>query len=306
MTTILLTGIPGTGKTGLVEITQGLAREYREQSVLSISMADLVAKAAHEQNNTPSDRICFIDPELQTALRSGAISEAGRRLALQPGQHAIIDTPMTMYAHGGTVLDHIFTPRGISILDESRPLDYLVTVIEDPHVLAQRMQGLPYPSGISELLQWTVAEVNATSAASKQIGNTHPTRHLIIPRNHSDETLVKLISNHHPQVCYLVRPISHLRFNAADTPEQRDQKKVHRAQIQRFQERLQEYTIVIAPMELADTGVTAEEQQHTMHRDLRWFVAASDTVIAYFPGNYVGGGVKEKGGATIRPGKPVV
>lgn len=311
MKTILLTGSPGVGKTDLVRRTQELSRRYQERDVLSISMSGLVAEAAWDRFHTPAGRICYIDPEAQATLRYGAISEAARRLLLHSTQDTVIDTPMTMYVAGGSVLNHIFGSRDIEILDGSRPLDYLVTVLEDPHVIAQRLAGLPYPSDIPNILNWMASEVDSTLDAGHQINvrrrekGLSLSQHLVIPRNHSDETLTKLLSDAQPQVCYLVRPITHLRPSPQDHPEIAEQKKQARKRVRAFQDRLQEYAVVIAPMELADLGVTEPEKAHTVFRDKQWFVANAHLVIAYFPGEYVSEGAKEEIRAHLRMGKPV-
>ena len=312
MTTILLTGTPRTGKTGLVEVTQQLCRRYHEERVDSISMAELVAQAAYDRFRTPPERVCYIEPEMQTTLRYGAISEAGRRLLLSKSNHLIIDTPMTMYTANGLVLDHIFSSRDIDILHGSKAIDVIVTLLEDPNLLAQRLAGTHYPTKVSELLPWMNVEVQSTANARSQISarcqreSLPGPRHLVIPRRHSDETLVKLLDDAAAPVCYLVRPMSHLLPTAADSVETREQKKEARARINHFQERLQEYVIVIAPIELADLVVSEEEKAHTIFRDKQWFVAQSDMVIAYFPGDYVSEGSKEEMRANLRMGKPVV
>lgn len=312
MTTILLTGTPRSGKTSLVEVTQEFCRRYYEKRVLSISMADLVAEAAHDRFYTPPERVCYIEPEMQGTLRYGAISEAGRRLLLSKEEHIIVDTPMTMYVKNGLVLDQIFSSRDIDILHGSKPIDVMVTLLEDPYLLAQRLAGTPYPVDVSNLLDWMVAEVQNTANARDQISahcrkeDLPAPRHLIIPRHYSDETLAKLLNDSNPTVCYLARPMSHLFPARTDSAEIREQRKEARERIKHFQERLQEYAIVVAPIELADFGVSEEEKAHTVFRDKQWFVANSDLVIAYFPDDYASEGSKEEMRANLRMGKPVV
>ena len=80
MTTILLTGIPGSKKTDLVQITHALSDEYYEKNVGTLSFGRIVAEEAFRIFRTDAARIFELDFSHQRALRSYAIAKASYEL----------------------------------------------------------------------------------------------------------------------------------------------------------------------------------------------------------------------------------
>lgn len=304
MRTILLTGIPRVGKSSAIEQAVALSKKFYETSVHKISLGEIVADAAYKQWYTPSERVPFVDYQLQQILRQYGIAETKARcLSLPQNDKVIIDTPMTMFTHAGIIPDIIFTQDDISSLHHARSIDAIVTIIDNPEKVVERLQGTMYPASKEEILAWMVMEVKATETITPS--KTRP-RHIIIPRHNAEDTIVKLLHDEQPPICYLAGPITDLKEKEADSNDVKKQKCVDREKKNVFLKRLEEYAIVHSPIELADQGISYEEVVHTVHRDIHWFVRNADMTIAYFPGAYTSTGTMEEIRATLREGKPVI
>ncbi len=310
MTTILLTGVPKVGKTDLVEITKQLSQEYYEEPVSSISLSELYFQGANRLFNTPRESVHNIDLSHQLALRAYTISEASYLLNQESSGHIIIDAPVSMFQRGG-IHDSIFDADQINKLHRaSGGIDYVVTVIDDPLKLVEKLHK-PYPQDPNQILDWIASDVSISrilaSSCNIQNGQRMPTRHLVVPRGHSDETMVKLLNDSHPTVCYFGFPITHIKINSTDPESVKEEKSGYKRMITDFRERLQEYSVMIVPMEIQDSRVTDEkEAANTVHRDLHWFVRGSDLMLAYFPTDVESKGVFEEMRQANKLGKTVI
>lgn len=309
MVTILLTGIPSVGKTGLIDVTQSISEKYYEKSVESISLGDIVAEGAAKLWKTAKANVPKLDYEFQKALRWGAIPRAAFELGNIQEEHVIVDTPMTMFV--SNIPDGIFTHEDIAHLHAARSIDYFVTLIDDPNNVKDRLKGTPYPQDVDEVLSWMAMEVVTTANVYRYEHETSGNaaqlkRHLVIPRKHSDETLVKLLNDPDPPICYFSGPITHLKLLDSDSPKQRAEKIAAKKRMIAFRQRFQEYAVVVVPIEMADSGITNIEREHTVFRDMHWFVANADFTLAYFPGDYRSEGSFEEMRGTLRTGKPVI
>lgn len=279
---------------------------------------DLKHVADNWQRDTP------LEQPLRAILSSKTATEEEReRILLNLNQatdvHIIIDTPMTMYLFRGsddknTIPDIIFTQEDISRLHRAKTLDYVVTVIDDAYHVAERFKHSPYPENPSTILDWIAIEVNATRSVMpfkterKQGRRLQivPRRHLVVPREHSEETLAKLLNDEQPPIVYLAGPITHLKINDADTPEIRQKKEEARNAMAAFRDKLQEYAVVVTPMEMADGRITDKDIANTVFRDIHWFVENADATIAYFPTALHSTGTMEELRATLRFGKHAI
>lgn len=309
MVSILFTGIPRAGKTDLVQVTQELSRQQYETEVASISLGDIVAEGAKRLWGTTPEGVPLLDWSHQEALRWGAMPRAASQLwEIRDHTHVIVDTPMTMYTQNGIVPEAIFSADDIQQLNKAGGLDYVVTLIEDPNIVARRLANTRYPKSVEALLQWMAMEVSTTKRLYRQELSCESglRRHLVIPRDHSDETLVKLLNDPSPTICYGLHPITSLHVREGDSEAIRQQKRRDNERINTFRDQLQEYIVLISPIVLADIGATHAEREHTVYRDINWFVANSDFTIAFFPGEYESEGVKEEMRATLRTGKPAI
>ena len=298
MGTILLTGIPRVGKSGLADVTQKLSEEFYETPVHVVSLGGIIGEIAYGLWNTPPDRLPYLGYELQEALRKAAIPEAIDRLRKIPtGDHVIIDTPLTMFVQerGGRIPDGIFSQHDIVRLHEARTIDHAVSLIEAPHIMAERLADTPYPSTEDCILNWTSLEAALTQRNSPY---TNTPRTIVIPRAHSDGTLAKLLRDPTSPVCYFAGPITGMGPEAMQA-------------IEDFKSQMQEYTGVITPLVMTDKQVKdLHSKAHTVHRDIHWFVRYADMIVAYYPEDYPE--KKESQGtlaemyATARLGKPVI
>ncbi len=327
MVTILLTGIPGVGKTGLVETTQALSSEFYERTVQSISLGSLVAREAHGFWGSPPEGIARVDDTLQSALRGYAISETALQLSElgSSSRHVLIDTPLSLLIRGGFVPVNTFDAVHIAKLHKARGIDYVVTVIDDPNAVAERLRDSPYPTNSDELLKWMAQEVSIAKSVLPSLDGSLDTservRHLIIPRDHSEETLTKLLNDEQPPVCYFAFPISYLHEKDTDPAKIKEQKQKAKQVISEFIDQLQEYCVVKVPIKIADLNATTPtETEATVHRDKSWFVRNADFTLAFFPPNYkevfsddkkikgeeLSTGVSEEVRESIRLGKPTI
>ncbi len=312
MVTILLTGIPGVGKSALIENAQAQSAEFYERDVTNISLGSLVAREANGLWQTPPERIQYVDDTLQAALRSYAISEAALQLERikSPDQHIIIDTPLTLMIREGAVPVNTFDATHIAKLNRSRTIDYIITVIDNPETVAERLKESLYPRTNDDLLRWMAHEVSLAKSvlgSSQGFNTSQRTRHLVIPNEYSEETLTKLLNDPEPPICYFAFPITALHEKSDDSPETKEKKRVAREAISEFLSRLQEYCVVKVPIKIADLGATTPiEIENTVHRDKSWFVRNADFTLAFFPGEYQSTGVSEELRESIRLGKPTI
>ena len=293
MTTILLTGIPKSGKTDLIQKTQQLLRDSMEQEVGNISLGNLVAEEAHRLWNTPLDRIHKVDAENQQALRDYAIAETAYRLATSQTPSSIVDTPMSMCLQNGNVYDTIFNHGQIEKLAQAaKGIEYIVTLIDDPEEMSRKLENTSYPSEIPRILDWTAQEVGITRATRPITAAGKTSRYLVIPKEHSDTTLAKLLVDPNPPILYLGFPITHLEKDA-------------RKEVINFISQMQEYAAIIVPMTIADQRVGEEkERENTIYRDKHWFATDCDMFGGFFPRDVLSLGWLEEFRKTQRTGKP--
>lgn len=294
MGTILLTGIPRVGKSELIEVTNKLSREFYEKPVHPVSLGKIVGEMANDLWNTPPERLPFLGYELQEALRKAAIFKAINELRIIPKEdHVVIDTPLSMFVQEGSgrIPDAIFTQHDIERLHDARTIDHTISLIEAPHIMADRLRDTPYPTDEKCILDWTSIEAALTKRNSPY---TNPPRTIIIPRKHSDETLAKLLQDPTGPVCYFAGPITGMNKGAMDA-------------IEAFKSEMQEYSCVITPLVMTDTQVNdPQAKAHTVYRDIHWFVRYADMTIAYYPQDVDSAGTTAEMYATARLGKPVI
>tara|TARA_Y100000310_G_scaffold345680_1_gene468192 strand:- start:1813 stop:3387 length:1575 start_codon:yes stop_codon:yes gene_type:complete len=310
MTTILLTGIPKVGKSDLVANTLGLSQQFYEKPMNVLSLGEIVAGDAQLNWHTPDVRTAHIGFSYQQILRSSAISKAANLARQMDDEHLIIDAPMTMHLSHGDVPDIIFKQHQIQELHDAAPIDYIVTLIDDPHVLHNRLRHTHYPSSERQVLDWMAHEVNVAESIypfrKSEKSKKTPKRLLVIPRGGSDETLVKLLNSEDPIVAYSVGPITDIKENPKDSQSVAAKKTRARNLLTEFRQQLQDFIIPIVPIEIADGKDTQKAKAHTVHRDLYWFVNKSDIVIGYFPLGFDSTGSKAEMQEAAQIGKPTI
>lgn len=304
MTNILLTGIPGSNKTELTENARVLSLEFYEQDVDGESLGSRVAHLSRQFWQSPAEARPLIEPSFHEVLRYAALEETAHDLLRRQVEgwsgHTVVDTPLTMF-FGGMIPDVIYNWHDIGRLSNAcGGFNYAVTVIEDANRVSDALEGTPYPRDADRLLDWMAFEVGATRAVMPHIvgedGRERPLRHVVIPREHSEETLAKLLNDPQPETWYFGMPITHAK-NDEETMEA----------ILAFIDRMQEHTIPIVPIISSDSRVGgANEQANIIHRDFHWFVKGVNGMLAYFPKDLPSMGVPAEMRHTKNMGKPVI
>jgi len=148
--TILVTGIPGVGKGPVIDKAIHLSKYYYGQTVDSVSLSEMVADFAYKEWRTDKDKFHLLPQDKQERARKEVLGILSKeiRAGKYDGNHLIIETPMTFFLDGKPVTT--FRQRDIQRLHNERPFDYVVTVIDELDVLAERFKKSAYFNKMSE------------------------------------------------------------------------------------------------------------------------------------------------------------
>ncbi len=311
MVRLFLSGIPGTGKTPLIQRTKKIAKGLG-QEVHSISLGDIVKESAKDAG-VDDARLLFASAVIQDALRSGGAMYkcAGELAELAQQDNVIIECPLTLLSNRSVPCNTFVLKDFDSFRKFKRGIHRIICLINDPHIIAKTLEASHYATNIENILTWTGFEVNRTrDMANLYSKESSP---LVIPYEGSDTTLTKILFDSQTidiqrptpiPTIYSAAPISGIK--KLEKEGKKEDAAELRKQIIQFRQRLQEYAVVILPMELADQGVTEPEIAHTVNRDLNWFVRWARFTIAYFPENISSSGVNNELKEALQLGKPTV
>jgi len=318
MTNILLNGIPRIGKTGIIENLKRLSKTRLNKEMKNISLGDIVAKAAHEVFRIEKERIPYLDYSfLQMTLRPGAISKARLEMRDAGGRDdLLVDTPLTMYTQVGVVPEVIFSQEQIQRLHNEGPFDFVVSLIDEPSYVIERLVDTPYPRGVDEILDWLTleAQLGRSFAPYDYIEETR-VPHYVFPVENAAANLLRLLYDIDPTVVYSMGPITHMKARDFDPggDVSRDEwekieanKKQGREKLNQFRDELHDYAAVVVPLTMADASRGQKAIANTIFRDLHFFVPQSKLLIAYYPDDYHSSGVAEEMRHGLRIGKPVI
>ncbi len=318
MTNILLNGIPKIGKTEIIEDLKRLSRGKLGEGVGTISLGDIVAEAAHEVFRIEKERIPYLDYSfLQMTLRPGAISKARLEIRDTSENHLLVDTPLTMYTQAGVVPEVIFSQEQIQRLHSEKPFNFVVSLIDEPSYVRERLVGTPYPREIGEVLDWMTLEsqLGRKFAPYDHLEEGMKVPHYVFPVEKAAENLLKLLYDNDPTIIYSMGPITHMKEEEFDSKKHdsreewhrlEERKKQDKGKLNEFRNELQSYAAVVVPLTMADASKSPKAVANTVFRDLNFFVPQSRLLIAYYPGNYHSSGVSEEMRHGLRMGKPVV
>lgn len=320
MTTILLNGTPKTGKSGLALRTTELMDKHFGETVHTVSIGDLITEEAKRCGF--GGKLSYIESYIQEGLRQAAFEKTKNilvKIKHEKDVHTIIETPLSMFYKNGTITDAIFSQWQIQQFHNILPIDYMVTLIESPSEVVKNLEGTAIldtgstSQNINTVLDWTANEVNLAKVMRPyQLDESgeinYESKHLIIPRPGSDTSLAKLLIDDNPLVAYLAGPITRLKPGPGDSKAILEEKKQARKKMIWFQNELQKYVVLIAPLILADNEMSEKGKNYTIERDILWFITISaDMVIGHFPSEkYDSTGTKEELRHTGRIGKPNV
>ena len=287
MTRLLLTGLPGTGKTELVEQTKQIAGKLGV-NVHSISLGDIF-KQIVRKIGANHERPLYIDSITQDAVRSGIISRCANILTSLPrNDHVIIDAPLTLLDTYG-VHSNTFDITDFKTFGEvKKSLDLVVTLIDDEVKIAKNLDAHKFPTQPEKILSWTTCEISrARDIAGIYTNKNFP---LVIPRENSRTSLIKLLTDYdnttaeHPiPITYSARPLSGIK-----KMEQKGGKYLAtaikaRQAIQMLDDAMQEMSVVVVPMEQADLRPSKLQAAHITHRDKNNFIRmTANNVVAHY------------------------
>jgi len=318
VTNIIVNGIPGTDKTKIVQKVQELYKDNLEKDISSISLGDMFADMAWELFKTDPKRVAYTHYSIKQALRVATIERVLNQLLNykeNKEEPLIFDTPITMYAQGGAVPNIVRPFSDFSKLNKARNIDAIVTLIDAPEKVAERLRDTPYAKESDELLDWMGFEAEIAKSYAISLSQHKSTSnlvdYLVIPRQNSEISLVKLIHDYETKdrdstVIYAGGPISHLQDESKDSEIDKRKKAKHRKKMDDFTKQLQYYGVIISPIKIADISKTPKHEEHTKHRDLNYFIPYSNIFIAYFPDDYESKGTEEEMRHALTIGKPVI
>lgn len=297
MTNAVLAGIPGSGASDLAALAETRLTSLG-QTVSQVSVEDIFCDLAHELHGLPKEEAYALNYDIQLDLRRKALDDAVRELERQqqgPTHHTIIQVPMQRYLWGA-VLDQCFGYGAVSRLHAAcGGIDLSATVIDEPTSIARNLAPTIFPDDQDRILDWMSAEITAvenTPCCVRREGNSRQIRKHVIPRPHSDDSLIKLLLDPNPVVTYFGFPITHLKIKDDDSAAVREQKAQYAARIMEFRNRMQDYSVMVVPLEVADArSGNLREKAYTKHRDLNLFIRKADIMISFFPLDIISWGI---------------
>ncbi len=301
MTTILLTGIVGTGKSDLIKSTEPFL-ENAGQSLCSVNVGEIILERCRK-TGIDTTRINEMPGERLQELRTDIGKIAGYDILNSKADHAVIETPLKIFNRGGIYrncvpLDSFDDMRG------KMPIERVMSVIDDPPAIKRRIESkgcTAYPTDRDSLLSWTTADIER----SRDFAKYYTDRDIFVfPFDYSESTIAKMLTENDAASAYLAQPISNIR------PEDKDYAA---EMINTFRDKLQEYCVVLNPIEGLKSMNGGEEASdfgnegsHIMERDKEWLVPSAETIIAYFPVSVYSSGVLSEMEKGKRYGKALI
>ncbi len=286
---ILLTGIPGSGKTIMVKLARELYDFNTGNPLATFSCGDALMEAA-SKDGYDSGSLPHLQRAVVQGYRSGVPSACALALERQKkggATQAVVETPLTEYAR--KMIEDTFGDRDFDLLSQypvEMPIERVMCAIDGPRQILKNIPRHPInfdykneEHRIERVLDWTHAEVKrARRLAAHYTPGKKP---LIVPQGRSE--LVKFLLKPEAPIIYLAVPITHAKTDPLIS-----------FGIKRMRSHLQRHGIIINPIYLADQGRTEAEVEHTIYRDLELFVNQADIVVACFPKDVPSKGVEEE------------
>jgi hypothetical protein len=308
---ILVTGIVGSGKTKFVEEGVRVWNEYANLNdhfpATPHSLGDLYREIARDTFGATEERAAMLEPTAMMAINANLLERAIVEYGLlRPGSvNTIIESPLTILrADLRTVLK--FSMQRLEHFHGQCPISHIVCLV--PSVkdvkdsFTRNNLSDAHPTDDKLILGWVAMEV----MVSQILAGILKVPLTIIPpkygRDSKDalpesagETIAKILFDRQyrdqhkddgglPPEIYFAHPISSIRkLEKSDDGKGNEMAAELRKAISDFRRKLREHAIVVDPIELDDSELTAEHQGHTFHRDLYWFVHNTGMTVAYFP-----------------------
>lgn len=284
MPRLYVSGIVGAGKTEAINATKELAKRTCRKEIYNVSLGDIFAEFGCKLG-IPRNRLNYLPNNMQNALRTGLMKACSLELLkYSKDDLVIIDGPLTIVDNYG-ITQETFKMSEFETLKNypvERPIDRrFVSIIDDSKRIIKRNEGTSYPTDPPNILNWTVQEVEKTNQFSDHYVGKGA---LAVPKDYSEQLLLKLLLDPDAPVAYFAYPIT----------ETRNQPKLRR-KIDEFRQKLNLCCAFVNPIELSDLNAdTKSEITYTKYRDLNWFIRQAEFVIAYFPGDLTSKGVPQE------------
>lgn len=324
---ILVTGIPGVGKSEMIQANLNLLdpNVLDPGLVSTLSTGEIFRELVSREYRILPERVPNIEENVALAFRSALLSELLVRR--HPGaRHLIVDTPLTILRSDTRIVRTFSMQNLMRFSEKIGKIDWVVCVIDAVPIIRKRMEAkaksaghvYSHPTEKEYLLGWIATEVVRSQDLAEALGS----RLLITSAEHAETSLIKLLFDPDPILVYYGHPITNassiikeedlmdvegLRQRLADlvTPG-RDLRemldclgvdqikkgiddakdaltKLIRGKILNFGKRLEEHCVVTYPIALADGEASDADRAYTFQRDLYWFLANADAMVAYFP-----------------------
>ncbi|NQV08641.1 hypothetical protein HQ529_02175 [Candidatus Woesearchaeota archaeon] len=151
---IIVDSIPGMGKTELLQQVQKYFKQEFNGDVHIISLGDLFEETPREVMYTKKRHIPKIDYLLKQMNRNATIEKAKNHMLQHQNESIIIDTPLTIFAGEQPIPNIVRLPSEFTSIDDIRSIDTIVSVINAPEIVAEKLKHTPYSHKIGELLDW--------------------------------------------------------------------------------------------------------------------------------------------------------
>lgn len=317
MANILLSGIPGSGKSEFLEESKRFIEEF---SFKYYNLSDLVKESAKEHLNSSGKNVSSLDPHYQYLLRADALGRLTKLIKKEDLEtNKLIMTSLSYYGFHHQIPELTFnTGHFVFLESECCHIDYFISLIDDPSLIVERRKEKNHIISVDDVLTWIASDIMFAKNHYRTINSSYLSnspeqliKHLVLPKQKSERSLALLFSNKYPSVCYLAGPIRSLELREDDSDKIKEEKAKAKEDMELFREELKKYCVVVSPIELSDKKLASDftsskEGAHTIYRDLHYFVPQSDLVIAHFPGKYSSSGTLKEMEHASSLGKKVI
>lgn len=270
MALFFVTGPVSVGKKRFADKTKRIVEKLGRRVLVS-SISDVMEdriKQFHVNSTAPMNDNLLMG--IRKGLLDGFLRDIQTNIIKQKPDDIICTLPLSIINQYGVVSDQVSISgfeKILEILAEAHKQDaaYFVCLINDPRAILSSLNAesgqMRYASSIIQLLEWTSMEVMVTEMVANKFTDG---RWAVLPLEYSDASLAKIIcdvgNNRQPYLTYTAHPISEiLRLKNSGNEDDRKMAEYYFKKIHQFKMKMQEYSIVISPIELAKFTTNTNE-----------------------------------------------
>ncbi|MFH1770870.1 MAG: hypothetical protein ABH828_04920 [archaeon] len=336
MAHIIVTGIPKIGKSEVIDkvIKYSSTEKILKHNTQSISLGNIFKDIAFDLYSTKPENVPSLDYLLKEAIGKSTVNETKSRLKdVKKEESILVDTPISMIDGERSILSRVRSPDDFILFDDVKSIDAIITLIDAPKIVQNKLKGTIYPTDKERLLFWMNIEselsisygdsvtgkrkraieiINNYSDKKMDVNGYDSVRNIVMPRRNAEISILKMLYDYNiagrlPVIGYLVGPISNAKINGTEKTDAEIQRKLdNETKIGEFSKEAQKYILAINPIVLADTEFTLVDRAHTIHRDINYFVARSDIIIGYYPEECDSPGTEEELRNATMMAKPTI